>query len=173
MFLEGDPEKDDLFVKYPELKFVPEFKELRDNFGAEMGNKILWSIAKTEDPDSKLYTSPLIKRRENVEVTYLGSPIDWEDKYIKEAISAYQRDCMHLMKKFLKIWSDKLHEATVYMGESGIEDILGGTKSQMKEYQSLYKEFRAAEKDWDASKASESRLVGNYQTSGNEDGRLD
>lgn len=173
MYFQGDPEKDDVFKLYPELKFVSEFKALIDEFGQKYANKLLWAICKTEDPESLLYSSRLDRRRDNVEKNYLKNEVEWDSPLIKDAVWAYKRDCMTLERKTVKVWGDKLHEANRYMDDADMEDILGGRNSPIKQYETLLNLYEKHKDKYLEAKGSEGRNVGDYKTSGNEDGRLD
>lgn len=169
MFITGDIE-DNVFKLYPELKMIPEFSDLISEFGVKQASKYIWAIAKTEDPESLLYSSKLKTRRESVEKTYLKESIEWDKGLIKQAIGAYKRECMSLERRALKTWGDKIHESMVWMDDNNVEDLLGGRNSPIKNLDVLMKTYDKYKEKYLADKEETSKNEGGYKASAQESG---
>ena len=161
MWLEGDIDHN-IFKLYPELKIIPEFKALKKEFGEDLASRYIWCIAKTEDPDSKLYNSKQDRRRKLVEDNYIKDSVPWEEEIFKEAIWAYIRECMPPEKKFLKTWGDKLHEADVWLRERDVAAILGGSKKEIDNWTHLVEEYEKNKEKYLEFKQQAKRTKGGY-----------
>lgn len=163
MYLTGDIEQN-IFKLYPELKMIPEFNTLRKEHGEEKASKYIWAIAKTEDPDSKLYTSKLERRRRLVEENFVKHSVPWEDESVKDAIIAYSRECMSAEKKFVKTWGDKIHEADRWINEQDVETILE-KKSYIQNFDYMLEQYEKHKEKYFESQAKSAKTKGGYKPS--------
>lgn len=163
MWLEGDLE-DDLFKLYPELNLIPEFKALKKEYGQQKASKLIWAIAKTEDPESKLFRSKKDRKRKLVEEQFLKEEIDWESDLMKDALRAYIRECMTVIRRFLKTWSDKILEADRWLAEQDVEKILS-KKDYVNNFDNMIEQYEKYEEKYLEEKVQQTKKKGGYKPS--------
>lgn len=110
--IKGTP-KDNFFEMNPELEYITEFKELKEN--DPLASTVMWAIYMTEDPNSQLYKFKDVKqRRQEVEKNYLKST-DFDWNAYKDITTAYLEFTLTEDEKSFKVWRDKAKEMDAYV----------------------------------------------------------
>lgn len=116
--VQGNPELD-FFEQNPELAFISDFKEVREEYSKDIASQMMWALYLSEDPNSKLYNVPYEDRLAELKKTFeLLEDEHWT--YIKKKLAkVYSRIVLPKEAAIFKIWSDKLDDLGVHIRELG------------------------------------------------------
>ena len=156
-----------LWVEYPDLDLIEEFRILREKEGDEKSNNILKAIYYIWDPksdkrDSGFTEAELIK---DINQNLIGiKTFKWEKyEHVKEAWFKY---CLTKTDTILKEYEDQLEGLNEMLKNwAWSKDDASDKAAAMKTYKSLFEDYGDIKKQFSAEKAERDEFYGGYELS--------